>query len=155
MFLSSQLLQIVKKRLCEFSIEHGSIGAETRVKFADGHKKMKVVIFIDKLVISQEKKIIIRKKVCERKGGISWTRILHVVINHLLANLQKGSTVSTVENTAISQEDPYAIKTIEFAENGSRKLAFSCQSKQELFAKNIPFSDYFSLPSFRPVVFDS
>jgi hypothetical protein len=52
-FLSSQLLQIMKESLCEFSIEHGSIGAETRVKFADGHKKMKVVIFIDKLVISQ------------------------------------------------------------------------------------------------------
>jgi hypothetical protein len=56
----------MKESLCEFSIEHGSIGAEARVKFADSHKKMKVVIFIDKLVISQEKKSIVRKKVCKR-----------------------------------------------------------------------------------------
>ncbi len=65
-FLSSQLLQIMKESLCEFSIEHGSIGAETRVKFADSHKKMKVVIFIDKLMISQEKKGVIREKICKR-----------------------------------------------------------------------------------------
>ena len=51
----------MKKRLCEFSIQHGSIGAEAGMKFADRHKKMKVVIFINNLVISQQKKSVVRE----------------------------------------------------------------------------------------------
>ena len=63
----------MKKGLRELGSEHGAIGTETRVKFADCHKKMEIVILIDKLVNAEEQKGIIGKKVGEGKSRISWT----------------------------------------------------------------------------------
>ena len=63
----------MKKGLRELGSEHGAVGTEARVKFAGCHKKMEIVILINKLVNAEEEKGVIGKKVGEGKGRISWT----------------------------------------------------------------------------------